>query len=758
MNRMDKPPASASAPPQLATQFIQAEPKQVTGNSSQQKQSELQELPTHIRVSIIANLRKLSDFLSVFQQCLTELQPHIDSSMQLLPPPHTTNTNSLSPPVAAQPEPSQVSNEEEEEDEDEDDVEDRGRSGRGSENPTLFRGDKPLQSNEQSWSKELHARLVLNCLDKFYLQGSSVYVEGSHRIPQRNASILALECLVLMMVDGEGVVEIAKEVKKYAKKAALAWKGRYLVQLGAKGIFGALRRSSVFMEKIPEVIEWRVKSNAAEALDIAYTLAKKNYLFALKSVVICLRRHRIDPSKLLPGWQLDVKLMSLEKEAVELNEHVGQEELAELIKHIRDQKMAQKRKIDETESSGCFSNKEMKYSYFPNPNPWPQHQQKAVNHSNSTLLEGGGTASHIYGYSLSPSVLHAPVAGSIHEKVVGSLPGPVGGVVATDGAGAGKSVQGGSCAGVHGLTLVDSTPGQIGSHTGQLHGRRGDTVVYERLASHRYAYKQSSYLEGSGSTELPNTIIGDAYWPPPYLEASIRLPNTISGDAYKPPPYLEASTGLSNTIPADAYRPPPHLEASTRPPPYLEASMGLPNTIRGDVYKPPPYLEASTGLPNTIPTDAYRAPPYLKTSMGFPNTMSADAYRPPPYLEASTGLPNTMSAEAYRPPSYLEASTELPNTKLADAYRAPPYLKASTGLPNITPDDAYRPPPYLEGSTGFPNAIPNDVAGGSSTSVTYQFADTVPATELYRNSGSRAVDAVPSAVPAHSSSYLYWSR
>ncbi|KAJ8559657.1 hypothetical protein K7X08_003715 [Anisodus acutangulus] len=365
---MDKPPTSASAPPQLATQFVQAEPKQVTGNSSQQKQSELQELPTHIRESIIANLRKLSDSLSVFQQCLTELQPCIDSFMQLLPPPHTTNTNSLSPPVAAQPEPSRVSNEEEEEVED-DDVEDRG-----------------------IW---------------------------------------------------------------------FIWAKRgFLVPLGDK---------SVFMEKIPEVIEWRVKSNAAEALDIAYTLgfkqsinvraAKKNYLFALKSVVICLRRHRIDPSKLLPGWQLDVKLMSLEKETVELNEHVGQEELAELIKHIRDQKMAQKRKIDETESSGCFSNKEMKNSNFPNPNPWPQHQQKAVNHSNSTLLEGGGTASHIYGYSLSPSVLHAPVAGSIHEKVVGSLPGPVGGVVATDGAGAGKSVQGGSCAGVHGLTLVDSTPG-----------------------------------------------------------------------------------------------------------------------------------------------------------------------------------------------------------------------------------------------------------------------------------------------------------
>ncbi|KAJ8563466.1 hypothetical protein K7X08_031918 [Anisodus acutangulus] len=441
------------------------------------------------------------------------------------------------------------------------------------------------------------AKLVLNCLDKFYLQGSSTYIEGSHMIPQRNASILALECLLLMIVESECVVEIAKREKKDAKEAALAWKGKLVSEggLGAKGISGALRRSSLFMENILEVIEWSLKSNAAEAVDIAYT-------FGL-----------ILPN-FFPGGNIDVKTTSLEKEIVELNEHVGQEELAELIKHIRDQKMSQKRKIDETESSGCFSNKEMKNSYFPNP--CPQRQQKAVNHSNSTLLEGGGMASHIYGYSLSPSVLHAPVAGSIHENVVGSLPGPVRGVVAMGGGGAGKSLQGGSCAGVHGLTLVDSTPGQIGSHTSQLYGRRGDTVVYDRLASHSYAYKQSSYLEGSGSTGLPNTVISDAYRPPSYLEASIGLSNTKPGDAYRPLPYLEASMGLPDTIPADAYRPPP----------YLEASMGV------------------------------------KT----------------PYLLMLIGLHHT-----WKP---------------------------------------------------------------------------LQATELYRSGGSRAVDAVPSAVPAHSSSYLYWSR
>ncbi|KAH0749921.1 hypothetical protein KY290_029153 [Solanum tuberosum] len=224
------------------------------------------------------------------------------------------------------------------------------------------------------------------------------------------------------------------------------------------------------------------------------------------------------------------------------------------------------------------------------------------------------------------------------------------------GAGASKSVQGGSCAGVHGLNLVDSTPGQIGSHTGQLCGR----LVYDRLASHSYAYRPLSYLEGSGSMGLPNSTTVDAYRSPPYLEASTGLPSTLLGDTYKPPSYLEASTGLSNTIPADAYRPLPYLEAYT----------GLSNPLPADAYRPPPFLEGSTRLPNTI--------------TGFPNTIPADAYRPPPYLKGSMRLPNTTSGDAYRP-----ISTWLPNTK------------------------------------------PNNVAGGSSTSDTYQFADTVPATEQY---------------------------
>ncbi|PHT35300.1 hypothetical protein CQW23_27100 [Capsicum baccatum] len=166
--------------------------------------------------------------------------------------------------------------------------------------------------------------------------------------------------------------------------------------------------------------------------------------------------------------------------------------------------MAQKRKLVETESSGSFSNKERKHSSFPNLNPWPLQQHRAFNHvddSNNTLLGSGGTAGHIYGYSLCPWVLHGTVAGSVHENAVGSMAGPVRGVLSMDGAGAGKSVKG------------------VLHHTWKA-------------------------LQGSLTP-----YAADAYRPTQYVEGSVGLPNTIASDTYRPPPY-SGSTGSPNTIPA----------------------------------------------------------------------------------------------------------------------------------------------------------------------------------------------------------------
>ncbi|XP_060173804.1 protein FRIGIDA-like [Lycium barbarum] len=313
-------------------------------------------------------------------------------------------------------------------------------------------------------------------------------------------------------------------------------------------ISDAIRRSNVLMAKIPEIIgDMVANKTVVKAVHIAYCFgiqdrfnpkkllasflreskssfdkmngsqgahpgnigAKRKYLNDLKSVIKCLRCHNIDPAKLLGGWQINMRIMSLEKEIAEFNKQIADHKMAQPNAGLR------KRKVYETE---WLSNQEVKRSHFSNP--WPPHQQQrvVVNHvvSNNTLLEGGGTAGHNYGYSMSPPVLHGPVAGSIHENVVGSLAGAlVGAAMVGPGAGILPSPQGGAYAGGHGGSRVDSTPRQVGSHAGQLHGS-----------------------------------CGNAYRPVPYMESSKGLPNTVPGDANRrSPPQLEVSTGLPNTIP-----------------------------------------------------------------------------------------------------------------------------------------------------------------------------------------------------------------
>ncbi|XP_049409074.1 uncharacterized protein LOC125872400 [Solanum stenotomum] len=443
---------------------------------------------------------------------------------------------------------------------------------------------------------------------------------------------------------------------------------RTLLQVSnLKWSFDALKRSNALMAKLPEIIEEMVANKAViKAVHIVYSVgmqdkfnprtllttfireskklfdnmngsqsahqgnivAKGKYLGDLRSIIKCLRNHEVDPSKVLPGWEISKRIASLEKEIAEFN------------KQIPDKKIAHgshKRKKDGTV---WLSNKEVKHSHSSNPWP-PQHQRVASNViSNNILFEGGGTAGHNYGYFMPPLVLHGPVAGSIHENVGYSLAGPVRGV-AIGGPGAGISAsansihagmdvvpQGVPYAGGHRGNRVDSIPGQIGSHTGQFYGS---------------TYRPST----------PNTIAGDIYRPAPFMESSKGLPNTIPGDSSGTPLYLEVSPGLPNTIPSNAYRPAP----------YMESSKGLTNTIPGDSNRTPPYLEVSPGLPNTIPSNAYRPVPYMESSKGLPNTIPGDANRPSPKLEGSMELPNTINGDAYRPPPYLEGSMGLPNTK-----------------------------------------------------------------------------------------------
>ncbi|XP_015079436.1 uncharacterized protein LOC107023299 [Solanum pennellii] len=372
---------------------------------------------------------------------------------------------------------------------------------------------------------------------------------------------------------------------------------RNLIQVSnLKWSCDALKRSNALLAKLPEIIEEMVANKAVvKAVHIVYSVgmedkfnprtllttfireskksfdnmngsqsahqgnivAKGKYLGDLRSIIKCLRIHEVDPSKVLPGWEISKRIASLEKEISEFNKQI-----------LPDKQIAHgshKRKKDGTV---WLRNKEVKHSHPSNPWP-PQHHRVASNViNNNTLFEGGVTAGHNYDYFMPPLVLHGPVAGSMHENVGYSLAGPVRGV-AIGGPGAGISAnsihagmdvvpQGVPYAGGHGGNRVDSIPGQVGSHAGQFYGS---------------AYRPST----------PNTKTGDTYRPAPFMESSKGLPNTIPGDSSRTPPYLKVSPGLPNTISSNA----------CRPVPYTESSKGLPKTISGDANRPSPKLEGS---------------------------------------------------------------------------------------------------------------------------------------------------------------------
>lgn len=73
------------------------------------------------------------------------------------------------------------------------------------------------------------AKLVLECVGKFYIQGSRAFIKGSPMLLGREASIMALECFLLMERDG---VVIDNGVKEEARNAAVEWRKRLWAEGG----------------------------------------------------------------------------------------------------------------------------------------------------------------------------------------------------------------------------------------------------------------------------------------------------------------------------------------------------------------------------------------------------------------------------------------------------------------------------------------------------------------------------------------------
>ncbi|KAL3512027.1 hypothetical protein ACH5RR_024744 [Cinchona calisaya] len=532
-------------PSQPQTTPIKQESHHVTSINSLPSQ---QFLPIPPFINSITQLGDLSAALSAFQRCYDDLQTHLNSiqtaiDSQLTP----QKSNISSPPQDILPSSNPP---EEKEKEREKPIQSELESlcimmsSRGLRKYMVTNIGEPNKLREEV-PKALKlspnpAKLVLDCSGRFFLQGRKAYVKDSPMIPAREASVLVLECFLLM--GDEGCNKIEKAVKEEAEDAAMSWRKRLISEggldmaceidargllfflgcFGIPGLFrnddfrrlvragnvkeisGVLKRSSVLMTKFSDIIGWMVKNKmAVDAVDIAYIFvfedkfnpqtiltsflrdlkeswkrakrssqgslaalneANKKQLASMKSVVKCLESHKIDPSKLLPGWQINEKIKSLEKD------------IADFDKNIRE-KMVQKRKADEIEFS-MLKNQEVKRSRYTGQGP--QHQKVTADIDCERNMLGG-----VHDYTnrsfASSSVLHGAGAGLLSESI-GGISASAAGVLQT-----------GSYAGVHSGAVVDAA-GEIVHYDGQTYRLRdADAVLSERLAAHTYAGQPSSY-------------------------------------------------------------------------------------------------------------------------------------------------------------------------------------------------------------------------------------------------------------------------
>lgn len=537
--------------------------------------------PPHF-LNSIAGLKDLSSSISGFLQCYDDLDNHLESIKAAIsakmPPetPHISQPFPLSPRLEILEE---IVLEEQHED--------KSRSKSELEslcNTMCSRGVRKymvthlpnLQMLREEVPKALRqapnpSKLVLECLGKFFLQGSKAFTRNSPMIPAREASILVLECFVLMMgldVTSEkynAVLDIEKTVKEEADVAALTWRKRLVAEGGvskasqidarglllfvasfgipalfkvedirdlviagnAKEIVGVLQKSHVLMSKIAEIVEEMMKKKMeVDAVDIVYTFgleerfnpqtilisflresketwkkpkkgsqgspatlneANKKQWATLKSISKCLERHGIDPAKLLPGWQISEKIVTLEKDITDFDRKSGD-------------KTAQKRKSSETETSNRPKAQEAKRPRHVGHGP---QQQRAAGHVDSrrSLLDSG-LPKHVNSYGAPAVVYGGPGAGLLPESMIR--------------AGVGASSHGGILPtyAVHEGVLVDAA-GQLINHGTHPYAWHRDSAINERYTSQpppvglTALYRASTSIEGFPGNTTSSVGLGN---------------------------------------------------------------------------------------------------------------------------------------------------------------------------------------------------------------------------------------------------------
>lgn len=253
--------------------------------------------------------------------------------------------------------------------------------------------------------------------------------------------------------------------------------------------------------------------------------ANEKHLAALQSVIKCLEDKKIDPAKLLPGWQIKDKIIKLEKDIADWN------------KQIMENKIMPKRKVGEIESSNKWNGQEMKRCRFtakgstPNasclmtsPHVFQVHDPRAANYADEKRSYGGLTP-NLFDGGFGGYISHPAVSAASHVYNTGALPDALGPAV-----GAGSRVN---AVGVE----VSMSPGITTRPTGSFNGVHGETAV-DKYGQMMHANGSSYGWHRAGDAAYDDRVIGQSF---------TGLPATIVFDGlYRPSPSLDRFAGLIN--------------------------------------------------------------------------------------------------------------------------------------------------------------------------------------------------------------------
>lgn len=444
------------------------------------------------------------------------------------------------------------------------------------------------------------AKLVLDCIGRFYLQGSRAYTKNSPMIPGRKAGILVLE-FFLLIIDND--IDFDADVKQEAEQAAVAWRKRLIAEGGVgkasdidarglllfvgcygipkvftnedvwdlirlsnpKQIADSLRRSRVLVARASEILE-RMMNNGMkiEAVDVAYTFGieekfppqKLLTLFLRDSTEASKRRKReVNNSPILLKEASEKQLGALksvmkllEDRKLDPTKHLPgwqvremidklEKEIADLNKKIGN-KVTPKRKADENEFANNLKSQETKRPRFTG-SPLISSPSIGLHEQRAAaLLDGNG----LYNASVRMNLLDGGFSGHIsNPPVAGSMPygSGVGSLPehVLGTVGGGASIIQGAGVGLSASYSIPSTSSFAGVHREILVDRTGQI-----MGSNIPPYGWHGVGDGSRGQSFVHQPASGLFGPSRSIEGFVGLPNS--------PP----TGGASRSSASDLYR------------------------------------------------------------------------------------------------------------------------------------------------------------------------------------------------------------